>query len=292
VGASADRDIGRIRRGSVALFALVGIYGAVELAPLPDRIGEILAGIAWVLAALVCARLLIHLASLLLSTSVAHVAAGERARIQREYVPLGEKVVTLAVSLIFVIVVLKHFGQDVTSLVAALGVGSLAIGLAAQQTLGNMIAGFVLLVDRPFRPGERIKLASGEIGAVVDIGVRSTRIQLDGGNLLIVPNTELANSRVQNVQGAPMAEVKLMVALAADVERALALLEEVARGAARVLPDPAPLARVLAVTPVGIELSLLAPVSAPGDVIPVENQLRRAAVVRFREARLELAVGR
>src|SRR6202012_1541153 len=110
----------------------------------------------------------------LLTCAVMHVSGAERARLEREYVPLAEKATSLAVSFIVVIVVAKHFGKDVTSLVAALGVGSLAIGLAAQETLGNMIAGFVLLVDRPFRPGERVRLASSEVGEVVIIGVRST----------------------------------------------------------------------------------------------------------------------
>ena len=137
------------------------------MAPLPARLADWLSG-ATVRArrAGVRARLVIRLVALLLTSSVTHVGGSERTRLEREYVPLAEKATSLAVTFIVVIVVAKHFGKDVTSLVAALGVGSLAIGLAAQQTLGNMIAGFVLLVDRPFRPGDRVRLATGEIGEV------------------------------------------------------------------------------------------------------------------------------
>src|SRR6185369_4384850 len=144
------------------------------------------------------ARVAVNGIALLVGTSVTHVHAGERERLEREYVPLISKITTLAVALIVVIVVAKHFGKDVTSLVAALGVGSLAIGLAAQQTLGNMIAGFTLLFDRPFRVGDRIQLATGESGEVQDIGVRSTRIIMPSRNLLIVPNAELVNSQMVN----------------------------------------------------------------------------------------------
>ena len=164
-----------------------------------------------------------------------HVGGAERTRLEREYVPLAEKATSLAVTFILVIVVAKHFGKDVTSLVAALGVGSLAIGLAAQQTLGNMIAGFVLLVDRPFRPGDRVRLATGEIGEVQLIGVRSTRIRLVDGNQLTVPNAELANSRVVTYHVLTThSDVKLTVALGSDVDRVSALLAAVAAEDSRV----------------------------------------------------------
>jgi small-conductance mechanosensitive channel len=191
-----ERTIARLRRGLILLVVFVGAYLAIEIAPWPAPVADWLAGAIFVLGALVSARVLIHLVALLLTSSMVHVGEKERSRLEREYVPLVEKATTLAVALIFVAVVAKHFGKDVTSLIAALGVGSLAIGLAAQQTLGNMIAGFVLLVDRPFRPGDRIKLATGEVGEVRDIGVRSTHIVLTDGDRLTVPNAELANTRV------------------------------------------------------------------------------------------------
>lgn len=68
-------------------------------------------------------------------------------------------------------------GAYVAALVISLGVGSLAVGLAAQDTLANMFAGFTLMLDRPFRIGDRIALSSGEMGDVDAIGIRATRIR-------------------------------------------------------------------------------------------------------------------
>jgi len=292
LAAPVTERIRRIRRSLMLVTLFVGGYCAVEAAPLPDHVEHVLSGTLYVLGAWTVARLVIHLVTLLLTTSVAHVPGDDRARIEREYVPLAHKISALAVTLILVIVVAKHFGQDVTSLIAALGVGSLAIGLAAQQTLGNMIAGFVLLVDRPFRPGDRIKLASGEAGDVLEIGVRSTRIALDNRNLLIVPNAELVNSRVVNFAfptAASRGEVRVTVAPDADVDRAAALLVEIAGEDDRILKQPQPVALVAALRPGQVELSLAFDAVRHADLAGVEERIRRKVLRRFADAKVELA---
>jgi small-conductance mechanosensitive channel len=290
-----EPQVARLRRSSVVLVALIGFYLAFDVAPLPPRLAGLLSGVAYVIAALMAARVAVIVATLLVSSSVAHLGAGERDRLEREYVPLVRKLTTLAVALILVTVVAKHFGQDVTSLVAALGVGSLAIGLAAQQTLGNMIAGFTLLVDRPFRPGDRIKLASGESGEVVEIGVRSTRILMAERNLLIVPNTELANSRVVNFAFPSVAargEVRVTVAYESDVARAAALLEAAAVEDSRVARAPEPQARLVALSASGAELAIGFEVGHHEEVLVVEAELRRRLLDRYAAEKIALGVPR
>jgi small-conductance mechanosensitive channel len=283
---SNERTIVGLRRNLIALIACIGGYWAAELAPLSSRLYEWLSGIAFVVGAIVCARMVTRLVAVLITTSVMHVGGHERARLEREYVPLAEKATALGVFFILVIVVAKHFGRDVTSLVAALGVGSLAIGLAAQQTLGNMIAGFVLLVDRPFRPGDRVRLATGEVGEVSIIGVRSTRIRMLDGNVLTVPNAELANSRVVTFNVLTThSDVKLTVAHGTDVDRVTALLQAVAGEDARVRN---PTVRVSNVTPHGIELNVGFDTGSAGEALQAEHELRRRALLRLQAERIGL----
>ena len=276
--------IAGVRRTLVLLVISVGGYVSVQVAPLPSAVERGLSGTLFVVGAFVAARFIIHVVTLVLATSVAYASTEDRARLEREYVPMVAKVSTLAVGLILVVVVAKHFGQDVSSLIAALGVGSLAIGLAAQQTLGNMIAGFVLLVDRPFRPSDRIRLASGETGEVVEIGVRSTRIVLADRNLLIVPNAELVNSRVVNFtfpSAAAHSEVKVLVVHGTDVDRAAAILTGIAAEDNRVQAQPAPSVRVSAILPVGVELAVGFDVAHHPDMASVEDKIRRRLLVEF-----------
>jgi len=115
-----------------------------------------------------------------------------------EFLPLFQKILKIVTVISAVVVVLSHFNFNVTSLVAGLGVGGLAISLAAKDTLSNMISGFTIMIDRPFRVGDHIILQSGDRGIVENIGLRSTKIQLYEKNILVVPNAEMVNSRVIN----------------------------------------------------------------------------------------------
>jgi small-conductance mechanosensitive channel len=286
-----ERTIVRLRRYLIAVMIFVGTYFAIQMAPLGGRSARWLTGLTFVLGAFACARAVIHLVSVLLASSVTAVGPPERTRLEREYVPLAEKLTTLAVMLILFIVIAKHFGQDVTSLVAALGVGSLAIGLAAQQTLGNMIAGFTILADRPFRPGDRIRLATGETGDVQNIGVRSTRIVLADSNLLVVPNTELANSRVVNYAlptRATRGEVRVTVVYGSDVDRATRILGELAAADERIAKTPEPTVRVMALGELGIELMLTFHAASKVDAATVEEKLRRGVLERFPAEKLQI----
>lgn len=114
------------------------------------------------------------------------------------FIPLMRNVVTLFVFLSGGIMVLKRFNYDVMSLITALGVSSLAVGLAAKETLSNMISGFTLIIDRNLKPGDRVNLG-GNTGEVDEIGLRSTRIKTGDGNMLIVPNSELVNTKIINL---------------------------------------------------------------------------------------------
>lgn len=96
------------------------------------------------------------------------------------------------------LILLDSFGISITPILASLGVGSLAVALALQPTLENLMAGFQIILDRPILPGQFVKLESGEEGYVEKIGWRSTWIRQLANNMVIVPNKQIINSRVLN----------------------------------------------------------------------------------------------
>ncbi len=97
------------------------------------------------------------------------------------------------------IMLLSLYNINVNALIAALGVGGLAISLAAQDTLSNIISGVMIMMDQPFRVGDRIEIQGlGTWGDVVDIGLRSTRIRTRDNRMVIVPNNSISTDQIVN----------------------------------------------------------------------------------------------
>ena len=92
---------------------------------------------------------------------------------------------------------LSNLGIEITPLVASLGVGGIAIAIALQSVLGDLFAAFAIYFDKPFKEGDFI-IVGNDMGTVEKIGIKTTRIQTLQGQELVVSNSELTNSRVNN----------------------------------------------------------------------------------------------
>jgi len=115
-----------------------------------------------------------------------------------ELIPLVRRTSNVFIWIVAFLVILPFFGVNISALVAALGVSSLAIALAAQDTIANIIAGFMIMIDRPFRIGDEIKLSSGDVVKVLDIGVRRSKFLSQDEAIVIIPNLELSKSKIVN----------------------------------------------------------------------------------------------
>ena len=104
--------------------------------------------------------------------------------------------------LLFVILWLDNIGFDVSTVFAGLGIGGLAVALAAQDTLKNFIGSIMILLDKPYHVGQRI-VVKGHDGVVEEIGLRSTKMRLLTGHLTTIPNDEIARTDVENISRRP-----------------------------------------------------------------------------------------
>jgi MscS family membrane protein len=148
------------------------------------------------------------------------------------------RVVTVLVALI---VLLSYFGINVSAFAAALGLGGLAISLAAQDTIADAIAGFIILVDQPFRIGDRVEIQEeGTWGDVVDIGLRTTRIRTRDNRMVIVPNSVIGKSQVINYTYPDpryRIETNVGIAYGTDIETARQVIVDAIRKIEGVLLD-------------------------------------------------------
>jgi small-conductance mechanosensitive channel len=108
--------------------------------------------------------------------------------------------VTVALFAIAIILVLSNLGVNVTGLVAGLGIGGIAIGLAAQGIFSDLFAALAIILDRPFRRGDTIKF-DATTGTVEEIGLKTTRLRSVDGEQVVISNTNLLNKQIQNFSG-------------------------------------------------------------------------------------------
>ncbi len=127
-----------------------------------------------------------------------NIVAVTETHLDDEFLPLFRRSAKIALWVIVSLIILPIFGVNISALIATLGVSSLAIALAAQDTIANIIAGFMIMIDRPFRIKDKIKLPSGENVEVLDIGIRRSKFLSGDGAVIIFPNLELSKSKIVN----------------------------------------------------------------------------------------------
>lgn len=139
-----------------------------------------------------------------------------------------------------VMLVLHSFDISVAPLLTALGVGGLAVALALQDTLSNFFAGLHLLAAQPIRPGDYIRLDSGEEGYVVDITWRNTSIEDLAQNMIIVPNSKMAEAKLVNYNMPykhVLIQIPLSVSYDSDLDKVEKIILEVAEAVTGGIPD-------------------------------------------------------
>jgi small-conductance mechanosensitive channel len=216
---------------------------------------------------------------------------GANEKLAETVTPLLEKLFALLTILGVSVIVLDHFGVNIGSLLVSLGVGSLAIALAAQETIANMIAGIVIMIDRPFRVGDRIQLPSGETGDVEKLGLRSTRILNFDKNIIVVPNAELVKNRIVNYSYPSemmRAVVRITVAYNSDVQKVKSLLLNLFFSSENILKEPKADVNLIDFTNVGMLFECIGFTSDYKKRFETETQLREKIIEAFRNEGIEI----
>lgn len=227
-----DRLLSALKQPITYLLFIVGAWGALHRLPAPEALVRRLDLGLFVIGVLLLTLALMRTYGILLSWYTASARFADGSGLAAEFGPMLKRLGQLFLAVLAAIAILQRLGVNVMSLVVSLGVGSLAVGLAAQDTLANMFAGFSLMLDRPFRVGERIRLASGEVGDVETIGLRATRLRTPDDTILVIPNSALVKDRVVN-QSRPTRHITTRVDVAVAHGSDLALVKEVLVQAAR-----------------------------------------------------------
>lgn len=164
-----------------------------------------------------------------------------RIKIARQAQGLILRTARIALYIFAFLTVADQLQFNITSLLAGVGVMGLALSFAAQDTVGNIISGVVIIIDGPFKEGDWISM--GEMHATVaEIRLRTTVLTTFDNETVVVPNKQLAQERVINYTMTPKTRVRISIGIAykEDIERARNIILETVKSDDRILQDPAP----------------------------------------------------
>jgi small-conductance mechanosensitive channel len=209
---------------------------------------------------------------------------------------LANGIIKGSLLLVGFLILLSAIGISVTPILTALGVGGLAVALALQDTLSNLFAGIHILMEKPIRVGDFVRLETGQEGYVEDITWRTTRVRVLPNNMVIIPNNKIAQSTLTNYH-LPEKRMSLLipvcVSYSSDPEKVEAvLLQETSKAVGEVpglLGEPAPFVRFIpGFGESSLDFTLICQVGEFVDQYLVQHELRKRILRRFREEGIEI----
>jgi len=230
------------RAGHYSILILVGIGLINQLkAPMMEKI-------FYAFMILLLSSIANNIANSLIPYMKQKVAAKTKTDVDDMILGLFGKFSGVIIYMTGIILALDVLGLNIMPFVAGAGVAGIAIGFAAKDTLSNLIAGILLIIDRPFEVGDRIEVwaapkNSSTWGDVIEIGLRATKIQTTDNIVIVIPNNEIMKRDIINyttVADEIRVRIPIGIAYDADVKKAKEIIIKVSLELDWVMRDPAP----------------------------------------------------
>jgi MscS family membrane protein len=197
----SELDDELLHEAKTPLFRLIVLGGLLVSTQLLGLEGSVLNVITKILMTLIYLTLIFYAlkaSNVFYVHGFAKIAERTRSSIDDEIMPIAKKTTAAAIWIFGIILILSAWGIEIGPFLAGLGIAGLALSFAVQDSLANIFAGISLILDKVYKVGDRIELDSGEVGTVSDVGLRSTRLKTFDNELIIIPNSKTANSKIKN----------------------------------------------------------------------------------------------
>ena len=210
--------------------------------------------------------------------------------------PMINKFIQFAVIALGVLLAMTHLGIQIAPFLAGAGVVGLALSLAAKDTLSNLIAGVLLIMDRPFQVGDRIELwnaplETGTWGDVIEIGLRATKIRNPDNLVVVVPNNEIMQRDIINytMSGEHIRlRIPFSCAYDSDIEQAKLLLRAAAAEVPGVQMNPQPTVIVRGFGPSEVNLELRVWIEEARNRRRIADEITERTMLKFHAAGVEI----
>ena len=182
----------------VWFFIIIGLYYATAILNMPQTLKIMLGHLTTLALTGIISYFIVRIFDAIVTLYIEPYVKNSESKLDDQLLPVFRRTVKVFIVLISIVVALNNLGYNVTSLLAGLGIGGLAIALAAQETLGNVFGSVSIFADKVFEVGDVIKV--GDIGGTVkEVGIRSTRLETPYGTMVAIPNSKIASEKIENI---------------------------------------------------------------------------------------------
>jgi len=210
-----DILIDMVEEPIVFAITVAGIWWGVGTLTLPEAAERWLSAGVEALIILAVTWLVARLLESLFTHYLAPLAERSENTLDDQLLPIARNSTKVAVWALGIIVALNNAGYEVGAVLAGLGIGGLALAMAARDTVSNVFGGFTIFTDRPFAIHDRITV-NGYDGVVTEIGIRSTRLKTLAGRIVTIPNATFTDTAVENISAEPSRKVSMTLGLTYD----------------------------------------------------------------------------
>ncbi|MBI2139894.1 mechanosensitive ion channel family protein [Candidatus Woesearchaeota archaeon] len=200
----------------------IGMKTALLSLNLDDAVRIIVQHIISTLLVLITGYLFVVIFDAIIQRALVNFAHKTHSKLDDQLMLLSRKTIRFVVFILIFMFVLQVWGVKIGPLLASLGIAGIAVAFGLQNTLGNIFGGVSLILDRSIRVGDVVKLDEDTSGEILDVGLRATRLRTWNNEVIIIPNGQLANTRIKNYvlpNTLARIEVPFSVAYGSDVDK-------------------------------------------------------------------------
>ena len=236
-----DVLIDKLEKPLTYLVLILGYWISIHYLVFKEEVEIVLENVAYFLLVIDVTAVLSRIVDALISEVIMPITEKSDSSFDNQLIPVIQKGVRSIIWILGIIIGLDNIGFDITAMIAGLGIGGLALALAAQDSVKNIFAGIMIFLDKPFRIKDRIQV-DGFDGIVEEVGLRSTRLRTLEGRIVTIPNSRFTDNSVTNVTSQPTLKVKLNLGLTYDtdenqMQKAIDILEDIVKDQEAITDD-------------------------------------------------------
>ncbi len=210
-----DLMVDMLEEPIVLVITIAGVWFAFNRMSFPDNIQDWINTVYWVIITLTVAWLIARLVDALIKEYIVPLTKKTEGDLDDQIIPIMRKAIRATIWILGIVIALNNAGYNIGALLAGLGIGGLALAMAAKDTVANIFGGITIFTDKPFKINDRVKIG-GFDGTITEIGIRSTRLKTLENRIVTIPNSKFTDGMVENVSSEPNRKVVLKLGLTYD----------------------------------------------------------------------------